>query len=1094
MILATPNTDIYSPEDYSTARRKLSRIVGLCVLGLSALVYLATFSPGVFPGESASLMAIHSGLEPLISPSHPFWGSIVSKIAALGPKGMVFRLNFFSFLTAMVAIWMIFDLASTYVGGIIERETATPKIAARAAAIAGAGTALSLAFSAPFWMTATRLQYQGFNLVLLLASLRLLLWYLDTESPTVLVIFALVSGVACVEALHVACFLPFAALVIVLRWVRRGSIKAASIPVVAITFALGLASSFLAAYAFKQGHDVSLRGYTDIWSIVRGMFVDQAQLVKTLATHPGWLNIGICVVVPWLAAAAISARSLNENREWGIMVMHSAMSIAVALSLGNAPFISPWGIFRTTGVLPVPLMAMSAMTMGYLLAYWYLIVVNSTQVNIDGEQTVAQRSSVWFGWFFGVITIITAFITSGINVLEANGANGRFADKCAREIIDSLEGRKWIVTDGLFDSHILIEAHATGKNIRLLELQNNDNRVYLRYLRSVINEDPDFKVSGIDIGKLENGADLGVVSFLQDWLESDPSAIDRMVFMSAPDIILSVGKIVAPHKFCFIGADSLEALKGAPFLAVQREFWTRMQTLLAKSRGVRDIASAIRARARRQVGFVANNAAVLLEDLGMDEEAFQTYSFVRELDPENVSTILNLVELLNRRRDDGFHADVLEDIQGSIQRIISELQGRRLPIWSLSRVFGYVRSPVLFTQLGWSWAASGQPGIALSGIHRAEAIASSPVEKIRAKQAEAQLLWQQNDIDGSESVFEQILKDDPGNTAAMISIARVNVRRGALDRAREWLEKAGTSGANKISLAFESATLDLAAGHPAEARIKLSEVTDVQPSNIQAWALLGIATLQMEDYDDIEKRILPRMGTIAGTTDNYYVLILKGQVLYQRRNLAEARDTFERALMLRPGLTTLMEWILRLDFALDDKVAAEEHARQLMRNNRSNSFANYIMGSIMLNRGRNDEAEDFLRRSVSASATPEALNDLAELLRTVGNLGEAKRRIREAIAMRQDLYVLWDTLGGILADEGDVEGAEEAFVKALELDRSDPRVLINYSRILIRKKDIVQARKILAEANKKRAALFSDRDSKALDDLLDQVTPKSRRY
>ncbi|MBR4612621.1 MAG: tetratricopeptide repeat protein [Kiritimatiellae bacterium] len=1093
MQLATPNIDLYSAGDYIAARKKLARKVGLGVLIFTALVYLATFSTGVFPGESASLMAVHSGLEPLIAPSHALWGGIVSKLAALGPKGMVFRLNFFSFLTGLLGIWLMFDLLVSVVGSLIERETASPKMAAMASVLAGAGAALALAFSVPYWMTATRLQYQGFNLVLLLLVLRSLVWYLDTENAYVLVFIALLAGVTCVEAFYIACFLPFVAAAVIVRWVRRGSMRAASVAAVAIAFVIGLSSVALVAHLFKQGHDVSLRGYTDIWSIVRSILVDQAKFIMGVSRHTGWLNILVLTITPWLAAAAISARSLNETREWGIMIMHAAMSVAVALVLGNAPAISPWGIFRTEGILPVPLLAMSAMTMGYLLAYWYLIIANSSQVNIDGERTFAQRSSIWFGWVFGIITVATMVITSGINVLEASGRSGRFADECTREIINSLDGRKWIVTDGLFDSHLVIEAHCTGKNIRLIELQNNDNKVYLRYLRGVINEDPDFRAPGIDIGKMENAVDLNVVTFLQDWLESNPSAIDGMYFMTAPDIILSAGKIVVPHKFCFKAGDSLDAVKNVDFLPEQKAFWERMRTLLAKSRGVRDAASAIRARCRRQVGFVANNAGVLLEDLEREEDAYQTYLFVRELDPENISTLLNLVELLNRKREENFHADMLKDIEGSIKRIIEDLQGRRLPIWSLSRVFGYVRSPILFTQLGWSWAASGQPGIALSGIQRAEAIAATPAARIRAKQAEAQLLWQQNDVEGSEAVFEQILKEDPTNASAMISIARVQVRRGALDRAREWLTRARDNGADKTSLAFESATLDLASGHASDARVKLSEVTDLQPNNLPAWALLGIATLQMEDYDDIEARIIPAMVTAAGTTDNYYVLILKGQVLFQRKNLAEARDTFERALMLRPGLTTLMEWILRLDFALDDKAAAEEHARQLMRNNRSNGFANYIMGSIMLFRGRNAEAEDYLRRSVSASATPEALNDLAELLRIVGNLGEAKRRIREAIGMAPDFYVLWDTLGGILADEGDIDGAAEAFAKALELDKSDVRVNINYARILIRKGDIVKARSLLAEANKNRSVLTAA-DQKSLDDLLEQVAPgKGRR-
>ena len=1092
MEIETPNVDLYTEADYAAVRRRLARIVGLGVAAFAALVYFLTLSPGVFPGESAELMAIHSGLEPMVAPSHTIWSAIVRRIAALGPSGMVVRLNFFSLVVGVAAVWLLFDILQRTIGSLIERETASPKTTAVAAVVGAAGGALALAFSVPFWMASTRLQYQGFNLLLLLGLFRLLVWFLDSDNNGVLILLAFLSGVVAVEALGTVCFLPFFAVVVMRRWVRRGGVSAAIPPTAALVFAVGLTSALVIALSFTKSHDISLRGYKDVWAVAQHIFLDQALSLKTLFVRRGWLNIAILVGIPWLAAAAIAREGLNETREWGIMIMHAAMSVAVAIVLGNAPVLSPWGLFRDTGVLPVPLLAMSAMTMGYLLAYWYLIIVNSTQVNIDGERTFAQRSSVWFGYFFGVMTLVVSVVTAGINVMEANGRNGRFVDECAREIISSLEGRKWIVSDGLFDSHILIEAHRTGKAIRLIELQNNDSKVYLRYLRNVINEDPDFRMKGVDIGKLENGAALGVIPFLQDWFECDPTAVDRLLVMSAPDLLVSAGKVVVPHFFCFKAGANLDSLKGAPFLEAHREFWARMQKPLAKSRGVRDAAAAYRTRVRRQVGFVANNAGVLLEDLGMDEEAFQTYSFVRQFDPENVSAILNLVELLHRRAEDGFHADARAEAEGNVERLVKELAGRRLPIWSLSRVFGYVRSPVLFTQLGWAWAASGQPGIAMSGLQRAEQVSATPAAKIRVRQAEAQLLWQQNDIDGSEAIYEDILKEDPTNSRAMISVARVQVRRGSLDKAREWLAKARDNGADKTALAFEGATLDLAAGRPADARVKLSEVTDVQPNNIAAWGMLGIAAIQMGDYDDVETRIIPRMVTIAGTTDDYLVLVLKGQLLYQRKDLAGARDSFERASMLRSGITALMEWILRLDFALDDKEAAEEHARQLMRTSRTNSFANYIMGSIMLYRGRNDEAEDFLRRSVNAGATPEALNDLAELLRIVGNLGEAKRRIDEAIAMAPDFYVLWDTLGGILAAKGDVDGAEEAYKKALSLFNEDYRVAMNYAKVLIRKNELQQARTLLMKANEHRSTL-SAADQETLANLIQQASPKQRR-
>ena len=1089
--LETPNVDLYSVDEYVAAHRKLKRIVGPVVAAFAALIFLLTISPGVFPGQSAELMAVYSGLEPLVAPSHTIWGAIVGWLASLGAGGLVFRLNFFSLVVGVAGVWLLFDIVATTVASIVERESATPKNAAIASVLGGAGAALALAFSVPFWMCSTRLQYQGFNVLLLLVLIRLLIWYVWNGNTWILMLFSLLCGISMVEALGIAVFLPVFILVVIRYWIAKGEANAGRIFAAAVVGALGLGSAWLIAHHFSLHYDISLRGYKDTWAIVLQIILDQVRLLKEMLPRTGWLNLVILVVVPWLAAGAISRRGLNETREWGIMIMHAAMSVAVVLVMGNASVISPWGVFRSTGVLPVPLMAVNAMTCGYLLAYWYLIVVNSSQVNIDGERSFAQKSSIWFGYVFGILTAVMIPVTSGINALEANGRVGKFVDDCVRELIDSMEGRRWIISDGLFDNHILIEAHRTGKDIRLVELQNNDNKVYLRYLRNVINEDPDFK--DLDIGKLENGASLGVISFVQDWLECDPGAIDKMFVISSPDIIVSSKRVVVPHFFCFKAGKDLDSQKGAPFLGPHREFWARMQKTLAKSRGVRDAAEDYRGRIRRQVGFVANNAGVLLEDVGMDEEAFQTYNYVRQLDPENVSALLNLVELLHRKEADGFHTEDKVAIEKSIERMIKDLEGRRLPIWSLSRSFGYVRSPILFTQLGWAWAASGQPGIAISGIERAEQIATTPASRIRAQEARAEVLWRQNDIEGSEDIYEDILKEDSANSRAMISLARVQTRRGSLDKAREWLSKARDNGADKIALAFESATLDLAAARPAEARVKLAEVTDVQPNNIQAWAMLGIAALQMQDYDDVEQRIIPKMISVAGTSDDYHILVVKGQLLYQRgKDLVGARDAFERASHLRPGITMLMEWILRLDFILNDKESAEEHARQIMRTNRNNSFANYIMGSIMLYRGRLGEAEDFLRRSVNANTSPEALNDLAELLRMTGNREEAEKRIRAAISIAPDYYIIWDTLGGILADGGDLSGSEEAYLKSLEIFSDDPRVHMNYAKVLLKKGEIVKARELVMKVNAKRSEL-TPQDQAILDDLKAKVTPGRKK-
>ncbi len=1070
-------------------RARTSLITILPATIIAALVFMATLSPGTFPGQSADLMVTYSGLMPYIAPAHSLWGAIAGFFSECGDNaGMVWRLNFLSLIYGIVSVWLIGDIVSRATFALIDHEMTVPKRAAWASALGGAAASLALAFSVPFWISATRFQYQGFDLMLLLIVTRILLAYFSTGFTLVLFLFTLLYGVAVIESLSLILFLPLFFVSVVIYMSRNEKLGVGRLIGSLLFFCLGLGSVWLIAKTFSANNDLSIRGYGSIWGVVYSIIADQVSALKTAFPRTGWLHLILFGVLPFAAVVAIARRALGDAREWGVMIMHAAISVAVVIVLGNSPLVSPWAIYRGTGVLPVIFYAITAVVCGYLVTYWYMMVVNFNDITTDTEKTVSQKSSLLFECLFGGIIAVMVPITATINSFEASGKNGKFADDCVRELIESLDGRRWILSDGLFDSQILIEAHTKGVDVKLLQLHNNENEIYLRYLGQLVRNDKDFE--GINPIALEKSVSLGVLPFLQDWFDADTNLIDRLAVVSSPDLIIAENRVVVPNKFFFV-AGKKGGVKSEDFLSEHREFWERKLKDLGKSRTGRDAIGAYRKMIRRQVGFVANNAGVLLEDLGEDEEAYQTYSYVRRLDSENVSALLNLLEILHRKEAENFHADQKEALEKSFNQMIKELEGRKLPIWSLSRTFGYVRSPILFTQLGWAWAASGQPGIALAGIKRAADVAATPASRMRVQEIRADLLLKQNDIDGSEEIYEEILKTDPANTRALMNMARVEVRKGSLDKAREWLAKAQENEANKIDLALESAMLDITTGNMADARVKLTEVTDVYSKNLQAWAMLAIVTMQMKDFDDVEKRILPKMEFIAGTTDDYLTLIIRGQLMLSgRQNLKGARDVFERAAVLRPGIIPLMEQVLSLDRALVDKESAEEHARQLLRSSRDNPLANYIMGSIVLERGILDEAEYYLRRSVSTKPTPEALNDLAELLRMIGNLEEAENRIRTAISLTPDFYIVWDTLGGILYEKGDLSGAEEAYLKAMELaGGEDVRININYAKLLIKKGDTVQARKLLMEANPKRSTL-PDNMQEEFESLLKSLTPK----
>ncbi len=1052
-------------------KRKLDTLFGWGAAAFALAVYLFTLSPGVFPGLSASLMATYTGIEPALAPAHPLWGSLVDWIGGWPMGQPAWRLNFFSALCGALGVGLLYGLVSRLVHAAIDRADDTAENAVVASVMAGAVAAVALAFSVPFWMASTRLHFQSFDLLLLLLAAHLFLRYAVSHKWPYVAGFALLYGVGIVES---AIFAPFAPLFIFYAfrvWYLRDDIRLGRILLLGLLALLGLGLFLLAARHFCATADISLRDYSGYWDVVWTMVRDQARTMRAALPRVGWMLIVLLAIVPWLAAQLISVRALNEYRQWSHYALHIAMTAIVFAMLANTAA-SPWDLLRARGGLPVGFSALTAMTAGYLSAYWYLLMANSKLMKVREVKLLRVRAGVWLGYALTWSLIVVVAAAALINGLkEASGRRGAFADACARELLDHLQGRRWLVSDGLLDNHLRIEAARRKQDLVLLALHKNDNPIYIRQLKKLIDSDAEF--AALDRVRLKNSAELGVITFIQDWIGMASNVAPRLAVMSAPDLLVGAGWTVVPNYLCFVGEPRRDVLRGETILEAHRPFWERMERLLppptpkqrerAKSGAALEPLVVYRNHLRRQVGFVANNLGVLLEDLGRGADAYAVYKRVRAIDSENISALLNMAEMLNR--DPDFMPGEKEVVEKEMKDFVANMAGKRLPIWSLSRFFGYVRSPVLFAQLGWTWALSGQPGMAMAGLRRAEAMTLNSASRTRVKEAMAEMLMQQNEEERSEEIYEEILRSEPQNQRALVSMIRLNARRGAIDKAREWMEKARDAGVDRTSMAVERAALFLAANDPEQARVVLTEVTEMQPKNMQAWGLLAVALLQMKDFAEVEGRVLPKMESAAGTPDTYLVQITRGQLAYNKgqEHYPAARAAFERAAVLRPGLPMLLEWILRLDFLMDDKPAAEQHARQILRQNRDHGFANYIMGSLMLGKGKRAEAGDYLRRSVGASKSPAALNDLAELLRQSGDYAEAEQQARAAIALAPELYFAWDTLGGVLAATKRLDEAETAYYKALDIYKDDLRVHLNLAKLLKSKGNLVKARAIVAE-------------------------------
>lgn len=657
---------------FSATNQNKSRLdwtVGLLVGGVALLVYLATMVRGFYPGLSATLAAQVTGLTLAPLPDHPLWTLAAQgllKVFGFSP----FLLNSFSAVCGALSVFLFYGLVSRAVFASINQQISMERNAVRASVFAGLFASVALAFSMAVWTASTRFLPYSWDLLLLLLSFTMLGRYLKTSNPGWVAGISFLLGVGIVET---PAFIPFAAVIgtwLMSYWIRspRG-FRGSYLAIILIFGILGLCMYLVAGWRFAAANNLADFEYSSFLDVVWKYLLAQFKWARAFFhRNIPWLLVLLFAFVPWLVVLVTASRGLNETRDWVFYVMHIAWTIFTLVVIGNA-YGSPWAALATYNRVPVFLQACAAATAGYLVAYWYLLMANRPAGDSRGRQPNV-RVGVVLGYVFTVPLMVLIAATVLVNAARSYGPRGDFAGTCAREFIAGLDGRRWVVGDGIFDSHILLEARRMGYDIRLVSFAHDRNPAYLSRLRSYVENDPEFE--SLDRLRLGNSTQLGSLAFLQDWCADDESIGKKIVMLNTPDILLGSGLTVAPCRLGFVGVRDRESLKDHDFLAEYGPFWDRMEKLLPRTAKnyAPDAADFLRSHLRRQVGFVANNLGVLLEDLDRPEEAFQVYRRVREIDRENASALLNLVEMVVSK---GYHPELKDEIQREANDFIENL-------------------------------------------------------------------------------------------------------------------------------------------------------------------------------------------------------------------------------------------------------------------------------------------------------------------------------------------------------------------------------------------------------------------------------------
>ena len=1081
--------------------RRASFLASIAVAGIAAVVYALTLATYVFPGESARLLVQWTGIDALAFPDYPLWGFFVKLFGGLGALSSVaVRANALSLVCGVISAYLICRLMAFVVWQVVSQEDSL-KFAKGAALAAGLVASLTFVFSTAVWQSATHLEHRIFDVMWALITMRIAL--LAAGRPALNFPIALLTG-ACVALglVESPIFVPYSIamfLAFMLVLIKNGGslYGPASLYLLSIFAGIVIYMKIIAG-GFLGTEAATAAECSSAFDVFLHIMKDAVHEMRTWFTRSGWLAIVALAVLPSVACVFAAERGLNNDRRWSQYVFHLAMTLCVMLAMVT-PF-APDAILRPWGVAPVATTTLVALVAGYLAAYWYLLARNplpQKEDKVEGNESTIQIGRR-MAPVVGCALVLVLALAAMVNAFNCGRDRGAFADVCAREIIGALGDRTWFVTDGTLDDHLRVAAATAEKELNLVCLQRDMNDAYLDELSALVEK----RGLTAERANLKMSIRLGVLPFIQDWFADDTNITKKAAIFGVPDFWYMAERMPIPENVIFGGTRDVKSVDGKALAADFRAFWTRIAPTLWTDRnkeGSRNIAAcddpvtSLRLQLRRHVGFVANNLGVFLQDCNLNDEAFGIYELVlNTIDPDNVCTLFNEFEMARA----GIKCAVAKklEIERKLKALVDDPK-RRYVLWSLSRYYGYIRNPEIFARMGYAWARSGQTGNAIAQVQRAIDFVSAD-RQTGLLNMMAAIYASGNQIKKSRAVYEQVLATDTTNRDALMGMARLALQSGSADEARSYLEKAANAAGGE-SAGIETALLLMMNNDLDRARMEMQKVTDLHPKSLQAWSLLAGVLLQQIDHakdekarakilEELENLILPKMEAVSDDPRDYFVQMTRALV-YMRKGSAfrkQARDALVIASLSRPDVSVAGDMILSLDIEMDDGEAAERHARTILRRDRHDKLANYVMGSLRLKEGDYSTAETFLRLSVeSEKPIAAAQNDLAEVLRRQQRYDEAEKFAREAVKNQPKLYVAWETLGSALLDQKkDLDEAEKCVEKAISLSKTeskieDIRMQITLARVQIARGALDKARMTLRTLRKRQAELSNyDRD------------------
>lgn len=1000
----------------------LRRMIPWGLAALFAGIYGYTLSPGAFPGLSASLIAMHTGLAPFTPLSEAIWGALVRVLSEL-PLGLPLaqRLNLVSAFFGVASIVMLFHVMTRIPTSFAPAPLATRRHSVSTTrAIAATVASIYLGLSLPFWLVSTRAHTSTLDVFLLLAAFYALFRFRTNRKLAWAFFgcFLFSLGITCSATLYLIA--PLYGVLLVVYMVQGAKMRARNVLLLACAVPLGLLPNVLQGLRFAASPSFEWQEFKHFGQVIFYMLREQYQGVKYSVPKSGWLLVAMVSLLPWFVVVIFrlgQERKIAPTSRVGGFILNSLLTVIgalVALGIG----IDPWRHGSAQDPLVIPYVLI-AMWYGTLASFWYSEFV----LFHDGNRH--NRPASWRKPL-GVLLCVAmtgALVAAAIRHFPvADGRASRLSAAYVRETIDALQDKEWLVSGGELQDNLLIGASEQHQRLRILSLAYGNSGPYLSYVATLF-----------EAPRLHGMAKVGLIPLLNEWFASDPAVIGKVAVQSQPDLWYTTGHNPMPDRVLF---SALPSAKPDPSLLLKehRIVWERMARA-DQPVDPKNPAAPYNFWVRNQLAKVANNLGVYLEDAGRGDLAYEAYGQARLFNTNNLSALLNLYML--SKRDAKPEAPKLE---AQIRDRLKSMGGRPV-IWALAANYGFVRTPEAYAQNGWAWALSGKPNIGLAEMRRAIELSGNNQS---LQVAMAGIYMTQENLDEGEKGYLAVLQKNPTNIPALFGLVRTSMARRHFDETRGHLQRLRELKAPAVAIQMEEAVMATLTGDTTSALNTLIDVVKEQPEHWLAWTALALTA---SDAGDAKALALAQSKLQQARNLTPGVRMALAQIALKAGNRVAARLQLETALQTNPTHIKVLELLVKLDVQERQRDLAERHVQYLLTLDARNTVANYVLGSLQAFNGQYALAESSYRVALAASRTADVLNDLAWVLSQQGKHKEALPFALEATKLAEQNGSIWDTLGFIQFKLGDLAAAEKSLQKAASLQPENLGIMLRMAQV-----------------------------------------------